>query len=219
MIIESSRLKEFSLFVEIKEAEIQPMLACVGGRRLDCKKNEVIDLAGFVGLVVSGSVHILKTDIWGTETIIARVTKGQLVGESYLEDDNSDIFYRSKDEATLLLMNFKKVMNTCQKSCVFHHRLIMNVVRLMAKKNTLLLEKIDIITKKTLREKILAYLSMEAQHQGTAYLELPLNRQELAEYLFANRSALSKELGLMKKDGLIDFEGNVFHILEVDNIS
>ena len=87
------------------------------------------------------------------------------------------------------------------------------MVRLISAKNVTLIQKIEVISKKTLREKILAYLSIQAQVQGTRYFEIPLGRVELADYLCADRSALTRELSSMKADGLIDFDKNVFRIL------
>ncbi|MBR2008655.1 MAG: winged helix-turn-helix domain-containing protein, partial [Peptococcaceae bacterium] len=95
----------------------------------------------------------------------------------------------------------------------FHHRLIENLVQLIADKNLALMKKVEVVTKKTLREKILAYLSQQAQLQSSEYFEIPLGRLELAEYLCADRSALTRELNAMRLDGIIDYDKNVFRLL------
>ena len=103
-------------------------------------------------------------------------------------------------------------MHTCTNACTFHHRLIENMVQLIADKNLELMKKTEVVTKKTLREKVLAYLSQQAQQTGSEYFEIPLGRIELAEYLCADRSALTRELNTMKAEGILDFDKNMFRL-------
>ena len=98
-------------------------------------------------------------------------------------------------------------------SCPFHHRLIENIVRPIGDKNVQLMQKIEVISKKTLREKILAYLQSQAPKDGSRCFTIPLGRLELADYLCADRSALTRELARMKADGLIWYEKNQFQLL------
>ena len=87
------------------------------------------------------------------------------------------------------------------------------MVTLVADKNARLMAKVEVISQKSLREKILTFLSLQAQMQGSGYFEIPMSRQELAEYLCADRSALSRELSGMKADGLLDYDRNTFRLL------
>ena len=112
-----------------------------------------------------------------------------------------------------LFMPFDRVMHSCTMACQFHHRLIENMVKIIADKNRDLMQKVDVVSKRTIREKLLAYLSIQAQVQNSRYLEIPLGRVELAEYLCVDRSALTRELAKMKEDGLIDYDKNCFRIL------
>ena len=96
---------------------------------------------------------------------------------------------------------------------MFHHRLIGNMVRIIANKNRDLMRKVEVVSKRTIREKVLTYLSIQAQIQGVRYFEIPLGRVELAEYLCVDRSALTRELAKMKEDGLIDYDRNSFRML------
>ena len=108
---------------------------------------------------------------------------------------------------------FDRVMRSCTMACAFHHRLIENMVRIIADKNRELMRKVEVVSKRTIREKLLAYLSIQAQLQDSRYFELPFGRVELAEYLCVDRSALTRELEKMKSDGLIDYDKNCFRIL------
>ena len=98
-------------------------------------------------------------------------------------------------------------------ACEFHHRLIKNMVSIIADKNRDLMRKVEVVSKRTIREKLLAYLSIQAQVQQSRYFEIPLGRLELAEYLCVDRSALTRELAKMKDEGLIDYDKNCFRML------
>jgi CRP-like cAMP-binding protein len=98
-------------------------------------------------------------------------------------------------------------------ACEFHHRLIENMVHIIANKNRDLMRKVEVVSKRTIREKILAYLSIQAQSTNQRYFEIPLGRVELAEYLCVDRSALTRELAKMKEEGILDFDRNSFRIL------
>ena len=158
---------------------------------------------------------MIKEDFWGNKTMLVRMRKDELFGETFAcgEDNISVVTFVVSEDAKILFMPFDRVMHSCTLACVFHHRLIENMVHIIAHKNRDLMRKVEVISKKTLREKILAYLSVQAQNQGNRYFEIPLGRVELAEYLCADRSALTRELAKMKEDGLIDYDKNCFRIL------
>ena len=123
------------------------------------------------------------------------------------------VFGVGDPEAEVLFIPFHKMMHTCTHACVFHRKMVENMVRIIANKNRDLMRKVEIVSKKTLREKILTYLSIQAQAQDSRYVEIPLGRVELAEYLCVDRSALTRELVKMKAEGLIDYDRNCFRIL------
>ena len=115
--------------------------------------------------------------------------------------------------AKILFMPFDRVMHSCTMACQFHHRLIENMVHIIANKNRDLMRKVEVVSKRTIREKLLSFLSIQAQIQESRYFEIPLGRVALAEYLCVDRSALTRELVKMKEDGLIDYDRNCFRIL------
>ena len=158
---------------------------------------------------------MIKEDVWGNKTMIIRMHSQDLFGETFAcgSDTISSVTFIASENTEILFLPFQRVMNTCSSACVFHQRLLENMVRLIADRNRDLLRKIEIISKKTLREKILAYLSLQAQINKNRYFEIPLGRVELADYLCADRSALTRELSKMKSEGLIDYDKNMFRIL------
>lgn len=216
------KLTDIPLFSGISESDYPTMLGCVGSTRGTFAKNELIimeqDNIKTVGVVLDGIVQISQTDVWGCKTIIADLKNGDIFGESFVFGgaECSSISVTALTECEILFMPFQRIIHTCSHSCSHHKKLEDNMVALIASKNLQLLEKMEIITKKTLREKIMTYLSIEAQRNESVYFEIPLCRAELAEYLHADRSALSRELAKMKDEGIIDFHKSTFRILKVN---
>ena len=207
------------LFAGIKSADMKPMLHCIGYHIGKYSKGEIIAFEGenlkHIGIVLSGSVDMVKEDLWGNKTMLIRTRQNEVFGETFAcgNDNLSVVTFAVSEDATVMFMPFSRVMHSCTMACEFHYRLIENMVKVIAQKNRDLMQKIDVVSKRTIREKLLAYLSIQAQQQNSRYFESPLGRVELAEYLCVDRSALTRELGKMREDGLIDFDKNCFKIL------
>ena len=207
------------LFAGIKTEDMRAMLHCIGYHISSFSKGEIIALEGehlkHIGIVLSGRVDMVKEDLWGNKTMLLRMGRNEIFGETFAcgDDSLSTVTFLVSEDATVMFMPFSRVMHSCTMACGFHHRLIENMVRLIAGKNRELMQKVDVVSKRTIREKLLAYLSIKAQQQRQRYFEIPLGRVELAEYLCVDRSALTRELAKMKSDGLIDYDRNHFRIL------
>ena len=206
------------LFQGIQKDDLPPMMKCLGYHTASYKKGDYISLEEEdiknIGIILRGKVDMVKEDLWGNKTILVRMKVGELFGETFAcaSSSISMASFCAASDADILFIPFKRVMRTCARTCGFHHRLIENMVTLIADKNRELIQKVEVISKRTLREKILAYLSVQAQVQGTKYFEVPLGRLEMADYLCADRSALTRELSNMRKEGLLDYDKNVFRI-------
>lgn len=213
-------LQGMQLFDGIGQTEMKAMLQCLGAQTKEYKKNEYLyrneDSIDTVGIIVKGKVQIVREDLWGNQTFLVSMSKGEMVGENFCcgLNHNATVSFLAATNVTAIFMPFSRVMHSCSRSCRFHHRLIENMVTIMAMKNVSLMDKVDIISKKTLREKIATYLMQEAGKQSSTYFEIPLGRVQLAEYLCADRSALTRELNKMKEEGLLDYDKNSFHILK-----
>lgn len=207
------------LFAGIRPEDMDAMLGCIGHHVKHYEKGEIIafeaETIHHVGVVLRGSVDMLKEDVWGNRTLLLRAYASDVFGETFAcgEDSLSVVTFAAAEETEVLFLSFCRVMHTCTHACQFHQTLIENMVRIIARKNRELMRKIEVVSKKTLREKILAYLSIQAQNQGCRQFEVPLGRVEWAEYLCADRSALTRELAKMQAEGLIEFHRNTFKIL------
>ena len=206
------------LFEGIKPEGRIAMLGCIGYYISSFKKDDIVAFEGenikHIGIVLSGSVDMVKEDIWGNKTMLVRMRKDEIFGETFAcgNDRRSIVTFAVSEDAQILFIPFDRVMHSCTMACEFHHQLIENMVRIIADKNHNLMRKVEVVSKRTIREKLLTYLSIQAQTQDARYFEIPLGRVELAEYLCVDRSALTRELVKMKEDGLIDYDRNCFRI-------
>ena len=116
----------------------------------------------------------------------------------------------SRGNSRVLFLNYQRMITFCSLACSFHTRMIHNMLRMMSENNVKLEDKLEHICRKTTREKLLSYLSKEAITQGGRSFDIPHSRQELAEYLCVDRSAMSNELSKMKAEGILDFQRNHF---------
>ena len=167
-----------------------------------------------LGIVLSGRINIIQEDYWGNRSILTTLTAGDLFGENFICNEPHDLFsIIASEQSEIIFINYQKITSPCSCACDFHTKLIQNMLQIVAQKNLLLTTKIEHLSKKTTREKILSYLSSEAlKHHSNNFL-IPFNRQELADFLSVERSAMSAELSRMQKDNLIRYHRNNFTLL------
>lgn len=208
------------LFEGIKEESLSAMLACLGGYLKTYEKGEIIFLSEepvrSVGIVIHGRIRMTKEYDNGDVSMLMNIEQGELLGETFACGSflHSKVVFQAAASSEVLFLPFHKVIHTCNMTCGFHHRLIENMVRLISDKNVQLIEKMEATSRKSLRDKILTYLFNQAEKHDSCEFEIPLRRGELAEYLCADRSALTRELSHMREDGLIVFQKNRFRIVK-----
>lgn len=208
-------IKQNSLWNGIDLNEFEKMFQCMETNTRRYKKGEIILLTGdpinYIGLIISGGVKIIKEDIYGNITIITELSVSEFFGEVLVcaGIKNSPITVESSDETEILFINYRKIITTCASACSFHSKLIENMLGIIANKNLMLNQKIEILSKRTIRDKLLIFFGSKRDKKFT----IPYNREELAQYLCVDRSALSNELCKMRDEGLIKFRKNEFEIL------
>ena len=210
-------VKHNSLWSGIGYSDFESMIKCMGAETRQYDKGDVVLLSGDtvnnIGFVVSGSVKVIKEDVDGNISILTELAASELFGEVFAcaGIDHSPVTVQASDKCEIMFMNYRKVITSCSSACEFHSRLIDNMLKLIAQKNLLLNQKIEILSKRSTREKLLAFFDM---HRGAAKrFTIPFNREELAHYLSVDRSAMSNELCKMRDEGLIKFHKHDFEIL------
>lgn len=209
-------IKNNSLFEGIAFSDFEQMFGCLSTRTVTYKKNEIILLSGdtinYVGLILTGGVKISKEDVEGQVSILAELGIADLFGETFAcaGIDHSPVTIQASEDAEILFIDYKKIITSCSLSCPFHARLIRNMLKLIAHKNLMLNQKMELLSKRTTREKLLLFFDM--QRGAAKKFTIPFSREELARYLCVDRSAMSKELSKMRQDGLVDFHKNHFEL-------
>ena len=202
------------LFHGILEEELRELLSCLNAREKEYKKGGIIFRAGEsiteLGLVEEGSVNIVVNFYWGNSGIFGHVTQGSVFAETYAAIPGKELICDAvaAEDSLILFLDMRHLTTTCASGCSFHQRIVHNLIRIFAQKNYSLSTRMMHIAPKTLRERLLSYLSEQAMEHGSAQFSIPFDRQQLADYLGVDRSAMSNELSKRQRDGLITYKKN-----------
>lgn len=212
-------LASVDLFLGIEKSDLEPLLSCLSAKQAHYEKGSAVFHSGeptdSFGIVLSGQVQVVQDDYYGNRSILAKIGPGNLFGESFACADNKTlpVSVMATTESELLFIDCRRLAAPCQKACGFHSRLIQNMLDIVARKNIALTQKIEFISKRSTREKLLSYLSSEAQKSGSSRFCIPFDRQELADYLSVERSAMSAVLSKLRKEGVLNFHRDEFELL------
>lgn len=211
-------LQRCPLFAGIAEKDISSMLGCLGARMAVYGRMETVfaegDIVHEIGVVLSGAVQIVRMDYYGNRSITAKIGILGLFGEAFAcaGTDQIPVTVEACAEARVLFVDSRRLMQPCENGCAFHQQLERNLLRVMADKNLMLQQKLEILSKRSTREKLLTYLQMQAKRFGSSF-DIPYDRQGLADYLGVDRSGLSAEIGKLCKEGIIRCRRSHFELL------
>lgn len=212
-------LKKSPLFHEIEEKEVLSMMQCLEARVQKTAKNQPVFLEGdsvvYVGIVLSGLVQVVRDDYFGNRSMITVVEPSEMFGEAFAcaGVKTMPVSVMAVMDSEIMLLDVKRILTTCSKACAFHQQMVRNLLGIVATKNLLLNQKLEIMSKKTTKEKIMAYLLSQAKKNNSSSFMIPYDRQALADYLGVERSAMSVEIGKLKKEGAIECNRSFFKLL------
>lgn len=212
-----------NIFDKISQPNKSAILQCIGAVSKEYNKGDLIISPGEndsrIGIIEKGSVQMLSEDLWGNRSLLCVLGSEELIGETFAcaKKENYLILFEAASSCRILFMDYARVLHSCNRCCNFHHRLIENMVQIIAGKNLKLLKKIHVVSGLHLRDKILTFLSQYAAAAGSDTFTLPMGRTKMAEYLCADRSSLTRELSKMKAEGLISYEKDTFTIAKSFN--
>lgn len=213
-------LKRTKLFAGVKEDEIAAMLGCLHAKSGIYKKGEYVFRQGEylnnITVLVEGNLHIQKDDYWGNRSIIDEIRIGEMFGEAYAAPGSGPLLNDvvAARDSTVIFFEVQRVLTVCSSACKFHSMVVQNLFLDISEKNRKLVQKLGHMSKRSTREKLISYLSEEAKKQKSGTFTIPFNRQQLADFLSVDRSAMSNELCKMRDDGLLVFEKNKFTLCE-----
>ena len=214
-------LTKTTLFRGITPEEARKMMHCLDGEERSFSRGETVCRAGDavaqMGLVLSGSVNVEHDDLWGNKSIINHVSSGQIFAEAYacVPGELLVVNVVAAEACEILFLNVGRILQICSGACGFHTKLVRNLLSVMAQRNLELSQRILHTSPKTIRGRLISYLSYQAAKSGTSQVTVPFNRQQLADYLGVDRSALSNELGKMQRDGILEVNRSTFRLLGI----
>lgn len=212
-------LKRTQLFLSVAENEIESMLSCLDAKLKYYKKGEYVVRQGermrSLAVLVEGKLHIQNDDYWGNRSILGDIAVGETFGEVYIAPQSDTLINDvvAIEDSAVMFFDVKCMITTCSNACRFHTAVAQNLLFAMSEKNRKLVQKLAHMSKRTTREKLMSYLSSEAKRQSSNSFYIPFNRQQLADFLSVDRSAMSNELCKLRDEGLIEFNKNEFKLL------
>lgn len=206
-----------NIFKGINAEDKKHMMSCMKAETVTFKKGDYIihyhDIVKYIYIIDSGVAEVVNYDFFGNEFIIQRLIKEDVIGlvKAYNEK-TAQVDIICKEDITALRIDVYYITRTCSNACSYHKRLIDNIIATMALKSDSFQDKIFYLSQKSSHDKILAYLYNQKRKNNSDSFDIPFNRQQLADYLNIDRSALSRELSKLKVDKIIDFHKNHFEV-------
>lgn len=215
-----SQLAQTPLFSSLAATEIPQMLSCLEAKLIPFRSKEVIfyqdQIVKEIAVVLAGTVQVLTVDTLGNRTITTALHRGELFGRlgSSAEQMKSPVAVEAVTDCDVLFLRFDKLVAPCSNACRFHSRVIANMMSVLADRNLLMNKKLAILSQRSIREKLLTFLLWQSEIAGSPAFTIPYNRDELADFLSVNRSALSRELSLMVNEGLLETQRSHFRLFD-----
>ena len=216
-----SVMKMSRIFEGITEEETESLLVCMQAKVVEYRKGEYIFRQGqhiqSIALLIKGRIHIQQDDYWGNHSIINVIHPGEMFGESYAIQQE-EVFLNdvvAVENSIVVFFDINRMLTTCSSSCKFHSKVIQNLFLVISHKNRKLMQKLGHMSRRSTREKLISYLSEEAKRHGSGNFSIPFNRQQLADFLSVDRSAMSNELCKMRDEGLLMFNKNSFTLKQL----
>ena len=212
-------LKRTQLFSGVGNNEISTMLNCLQAQIRTYKKGEYVFREGEhidnITVLVEGKLLVQHDDFWGNRNIVNIIRIGEMFGEAYVAPDSGALLNDviAEENSSVIFFDIKRILTVCSTACRFHSMVVQNLVFSISEKNRNLVQKIGHMSKRSTRAKLLSYLSEEAKKHNSNQFMIPFSRQQLADFLCVDRSAMSNELCKMRDEGLLQFEKNQFTLL------
>ncbi len=212
------------LFFNISREEFDHMRICLSAREMSFRSGETLLTFGegkkYVGILASGSASTVRFELNGSRTILERLGAQDIFGEvlSFQNTAFESISVICDEDCSVLFFDYDHILMPCSKVCSCHQQMIQNMLQIISEKAILLGERVEVLSKRTIREKLACYFFHLASKQKNETFQIPFTMVDLADYLSVDRSAMTRELKKMKDEGLITIERRSVRLLSVDNL-
>ena len=212
-------LKRTQLFSGVSDTEISTMLYCLQAKSVIYKKGDYVFHEGEhidkISVLAEGMLLVQRDDFWGNRSIVNVIRTGEMFGEAYVAPESGSLLNDviAEEDSVVIFFDVNRILTVCSTACRFHSMVVQNLFYAISEKNRKLVQKIGHMSKRSTRAKLLSYLSEEAKRHNSSYFTIPFTRQQLADFLCVDRSAMSNELCKMRDEGLLQFNKNEFILL------
>lgn len=217
-----NQIKKNELFSNIEQQDLLSMLSCLCPNITSYKKKNLIALSDDsfkgIGIILDGTVILTKEGITGNRNIMAKLHANDMFGEviAFSGFTKWTVTIEALTDCTIMFLPPHKIVHSCPSSCGSHTTLIENMLSIISKKALHLNRKLEYLTIKTIRSKLCSYIYELYNTHNSLTIKMPLNRNELAQFLNITRPSLSRELINLKNDGIIDYDKHKIKILDLD---
>ena len=205
------------LFKNVSEEEFSKMEKCFNMKKLFFKRDQTIlsntKNAGTVGIVIEGVVELIRIDYMGTRTILAEYEQGDVFGDVFSNISGGEISIISKVDSEIVFLDYDHLINRCKKNCSYHNTVIQNMIEILSKRIYIQNERIEVLTKRSIREKLLEYFNTLSKKTRSKTIYLPFTFTDLADYLSIDRASMMREIKNLKDDQMIRTQNKMIKIL------
>lgn len=205
-----------NLFQGITDNEQNEILKLLEANTFTYKKDttilSTIKSQNIIGIVVDGYIQIIKTDYNGNITIIEKLEENSIFGTMFSNISNNEYQIITKENSKIIIIEYDSIMNTTNTNSISYTKFIQNLLKIISIKMSEKNDRIEILTEKTIRNKLLKYFQITSKKNGSKNIYLPFTLTELAEYIGVDRCAMSRELKNLKEDNIIEINNKIIKI-------
>lgn len=201
----------YYIFKNIKKEDIDKMLKCFGATTRFFKKDSIImsyiSNAGVIGVVLDGVVSVCRKGADGESFVIENLSSGDVFGEVFSNFAFDDLYVKAWSDASIVFIEYSRIIRPCKRSCECHSVVISNLFEILASKLGAYSERIEVLSKRSIRDKVLTYFDILSRKSLSKSFFIPFSYTEFAEYLGVDRAAMTREISNLKEDGLVLSQG------------
>lgn len=217
-------IKNNQLFDNISEFELKQILKCSKAQVVEYKDNQLVfqkdDIIKKLGIVIEGQFNLVSQKYNGTRVIVTALEKNDLFGEALAFSSSNETPYDlvSTGNSKALIIPYEIFFSMCKEMCGFHKTLINNMLSILSDKIVMLNNKMNILNAETLKGRIAVYLLSLHKKTNSLIFDMPMKRQELADFLNVKRPSLSRELSNMQQENIIDVYRSTVKIIDIERL-
>jgi len=217
-------LLKCELFEGFDDFQLTAMLECFSPKLYSFKKGDFIVMAGEpyygLGIMVEGSAVVSKDNAAGNRVMMGVLSAGELFGEviAFSGKEQWPANVQAQTDCNVIYIENNSIINQCGQACDFHCQLIKNLLKIVSNRAIMLNRRVEYLSMKSINSKVAYFLLEHMEKSGSNTFRLPMNRNEMADFLNISRPSMSREMGVMRDNGIIEFQKEAIRILKPDKL-